>query len=177
MRCLVIDDNTEDRSLVERLLRQCGYRSTCVPGGEAALTVLAGEPFDIALVDLGMPGMNGVETLRALKLADDRMRLLVVSSFDDRTHVLQAIEAGADGYLRKDELVDYLRLALQAVRAGQHPLSPGISSVLVRYMTGRAVPSDRDRAPARKKLADASGELVIGSIHLPPRTDREPTRD
>src|SRR5262245_9189221 len=99
MRCLIIDDNEDDRSLVSRALKRSGYQATCVQSGAEAVALLAKQRFDVAMVDLGMPHMSGEETLRALREADPSMRLLVVSSFDDRNHVLSALDAGADGYL------------------------------------------------------------------------------
>lgn len=171
MRCLVIDDDLEDRFLVERMLRRYGYRPTCVSSGAAAIAALGESRFDIALVDLQMEGMSGAETLRALREMDGKMRLLVVSGCDDREHVLEALEAGADGYLLKDELGERLQFALQDIIAGKCPLSSTIAGAVVRQATGRAG-ADGTRATLRRprKLADTSGELILGGVTLP-KTD------
>ena len=138
MRCLVIDDNAEARFLSERILRRNGYRAVCVSGGTAALKAATEERFDVALVDLGMPDMSGTDTIRELRKLDGRIRILVVSGFGDRSHILAAIEAGADGYLLKDELGDQLGRALQEVFAGNSPLSPRVGSVLVKAVAAAA---------------------------------------
>lgn len=138
MRCLVIDDNAEARFLSERILRRNGYRAVCVSGGTAALKAATSERFDVALVDLGMPDMSGTDTIRELRKLDGRIRILVVSGFGDRSHILAAIEAGADGYLLKDELGDQLGRALQEVFAGNSPLSPRVGSVLVKAVAAAA---------------------------------------
>src|SRR5690349_21537361 len=136
MRCLIIDDDVDSRALVERILRGLGHKVTAVSSGAAGVSMLGTERFDVALVDLEMPGMSGCETIRALREADGRMRLLVVSGRDDRVHVLDAMQSGADGYLVKDELGHKLGSALQDVVAGKSPLSGGPASILVRHISG-----------------------------------------
>ena len=126
MRFLVVDDSYEDRSLVERVLKRKGYRATCVSSGMKAVEALYAERFDVALVDLGMPGMTGQELIPLLRQADPELRVLVVSSFDDRRNVLSALQAGADGYVLKTELGDKLGPALQEVIAGQSPMSGAV---------------------------------------------------
>src|SRR5215470_8987489 len=92
MRCLVIDDDAHDREAVLRMVEKAGHESVAAAGA------------DTALVDLSMPGIDGVATLRLLRKQSPDLRLLVVSSFDDRDHVLGAVGAGADGYVLKTEL-------------------------------------------------------------------------
>lgn len=159
MRCLVIDDSPDDRALVERILRKSGYKAKCCSSGKEAIGVLGGERFDVALVDMGMPGISGAELLKAMKELDPGMRLLVVSSFDDRHHVLSALDAGADGYVLKPELSENLGAALQEVVGGKSAMSSTVAAILLRHVRGRIQPPPR---PAeRKKLADASGELIV----------------
>lgn len=167
MRCLVIDDNLEDRFLVERMLRRYGYRPTCVSSGSAAIAAMGEARYDVALVDLEMPGMTGAEAIRAMRTLDDRMRVLVVSGCDDREHILEALDAGADGYVLKDELGDHLQQSLQAVFAGKSALSAGAATVVVRHLTGRLTRRNERPAPPKKPLAERSGELIIGSVDLP----------
>src|SRR5687767_29787 len=99
MKCLIIDDNPDDRSVVERLLTRSGYQFIAAGSGREALALLGKETFDVVLVDLGMPEMSGAETLAALRQHDPSLRLLVVSGFEDRRHVLEAFRSGADGYI------------------------------------------------------------------------------
>jgi len=166
MRLLLIDDDIDSRALVERMLRKFGHRVTSVESGAEAILALDSERYDVALVDLQMPGMSGAETLRALRLADARMRLLVVSGADDRYHVLEAMQSGADGYILKDELGVRLGEALQEVIAGKSPLSGGPASILVRHVSGRLPPSSRGTPPGGipRVTGDRTGELVIGSV-------------
>src|SRR5688572_21427433 len=133
MRCLVIDDSPDDRALVERILKKSGYKARCCSSGKEAIGVLGENRFDVALVDMGMPGISGAELLRAMRALDPGMRLLVVSSFDDRHHVLAALDAGADGYVLKPELSEQLGMALQEVVGGKSPLSTTVAGILLRH--------------------------------------------
>ena len=168
MRLLLVDDDNDSRSLVERMVKKFGHKVTAVQSGAEAVLALGSERFDVALVDLQMPGMSGAETLRALRSADSRMRLLVVSGADDRFHVLEAMQSGADGYILKDELGVRLGEALQEVIAGKSPLSGGPASILVKHVSGRLPPSTRGTPPGGTPRISStkSGELIIGSVKL-----------
>jgi CheY-like chemotaxis protein len=169
MRCLVIDNDPEDRTLVERLLRQCGYRATCTASAREALDLLGHcHHFDMALVDLDMEGMTGAQAIRELRTLEPGMPLLVVSGFDDHTHVMEAVHSGAHGYLLKDDLVDHLRLALQDLRAGKSPLSAGVASVLLRHLTGRSPAARITPSHQATKLAEDSGRIVLARFRLTP---------
>lgn len=133
MRCLVVDDRAEDRFLLERMLRRSGYRATCFPSGQAVLAAIQQERFDIALVDLGMESMPGHELIREMRRVDAHVRILVVSGFSDHRHILEALEAGANGYILKDELAERLGRALQEVFAGGSPLSARVGSIVLRH--------------------------------------------
>jgi DNA-binding NarL/FixJ family response regulator len=129
MRCLVIDDDPRDRELVERMVGKAGHQASTVADADAAVALAKNEAFDIALVDLGMP-----DTLRRLRSEFPDLRLLVVSGFDDRQHVLGAVGAGADGYVLKSEINDRLPLALSEVAAGGGPMSARIAHFVLEEL-------------------------------------------
>jgi DNA-binding NarL/FixJ family response regulator len=81
-----------------------------------------------------MPGKGGPKTIEALREYDPNLRVLVVSGYDDRKRVLAALEAGADGYIVKDEVAKSLLSSLHSVRAGHTPLSPRVASVMVKQL-------------------------------------------
>jgi DNA-binding NarL/FixJ family response regulator len=142
MRCLVIDDDPRDRELVERMVGKAGHHASTVADADAAVALAKNEVFDIALVDLGMPNGDGVDTLRRLRSEFPDLRLLVVSGFDDRQHVLGAVGAGADGYVLKSEIGDRLPLALTEVAAGGGPMSARIAHFVLEELRG----SENDKA-------------------------------
>ncbi len=124
-----------------RVITASGHNVTSVPDGNTALKVMATQRFDIAIVDMEMPGKSGADTIGSLRAIDPGLRVLVVSGYDDRRHVLAALDAGADGYLVKDEIGASLSSSLQSVRAGHTPLSPRVARIMLRQL--------RERGPAR----------------------------
>jgi DNA-binding NarL/FixJ family response regulator len=166
MKCLIIDDNPDARSLVERILSTGGIRTCSVSTGQEALDIVD-EGFDVAIIDMGMPGMTGPEVMTKLRKRDARLRLLVVSGFDDRKHILEAVDAGADGYLVKDELGPRLVNAIQEVAAGRAPMSGRAGKVLLQYVASVRKTDPRlqaiktEKLITSDKLAEASGEIEL----------------
>jgi adenylate cyclase len=100
---LVVDDNPTNRDLLTRQLARYGYIVAAASDGKEALELLAGRDFDLVLLDVIMPGMDGVETLRRIK-DDERLReipVLMLSSLDEVEGAIRCIEAGAEEYITK----------------------------------------------------------------------------
>jgi len=107
-------------------------------GAEAIALVRAFDP-DVVLMDLRMPGTDGVAAIRELVRMDARCRIVVLTTYDSDADVLPAIEAGATGYLLKDATRDELLRAVHAAAAGRPVLSPSVVSRLVtRVRTSEA---------------------------------------
>lgn len=102
-RILIVDDNESNRDLLGRRLLHEGHQVTAVDSGEAALAAVENDSFDLVLLDLLMPGMNGIEVLERLK-ADPRYRdtpVIMISGLTETDAVIRCIEAGAEDYLPK----------------------------------------------------------------------------
>jgi len=100
---LVVDDVEANRDVLTRRLRREGFRVAAAAGGRRALQMLAKENFDLVLLDLMMPELNGFEVLTRLK-ADDRLRqipVIMISALGEAEGVIRCIEAGAEDYLHK----------------------------------------------------------------------------
>jgi CheY-like chemotaxis protein len=98
-----VDDNPTNRDLLTRQLARQGYIVAAAADGEEALDRLAGQDFDLVLLDVIMPGMDGVETLHRLK-SDDRLAaipVIMLSSLDEVDSAIRCIEAGAEEYITK----------------------------------------------------------------------------
>jgi DNA-binding NarL/FixJ family response regulator len=93
---------------------------------------------DVVLMDLRMPGMDGVAATAALRARAPRARVLVLTTFDDDVSVFQAIAAGACGYLLKDTPRANLFEGVRAAAAGHSPLEPSVASRLVAQVAGMA---------------------------------------
>ena len=100
---LAVDDNRVNRIKLARLIELLGHDVTLVEDGEKALELLKSRPFDLLLLDIVMPGMDGYEVLRRLRL-DGALRTLpviVISAIDNLKSVVKCIEMGAEDYLPK----------------------------------------------------------------------------
>ncbi len=98
---------------------------------------------DVIILDLGLPGMSGLEGLRRFKEMTPKAEIIVFTVFDDRDRVFQAICAGASGYLLKSESLERIVAAVQEVRRGGAPMTPEIArTVLERFSRLRPSRSD-----------------------------------
>jgi len=104
MRILIVDDFSTMRRIIKNLLNDLGYTNTSeAEDGNSALTVLAQAPFDFVVTDWNMPGMTGIELLRAIR-ADDRFKalpVLMVTAEAKREQIIEAAQAGVNGYIIK----------------------------------------------------------------------------
>jgi DNA-binding NarL/FixJ family response regulator len=89
---------------------------------------------EVILMDIEMPGINGIEAVRRVRLLDKSVFIIMLTVFDDNRHVLDAICAGASGYLLKKNLSDCLPDAIRQVMHGEPPMSPGIARMIIAGM-------------------------------------------
>jgi DNA-binding NarL/FixJ family response regulator len=134
MRCLIIDDDESPRRVMEQIVTRSGHRALAVGVFREALDALRREAFDVAIVDMEMPDASGETAIGILRAYAPEIKVLIVSGHGDRRRVLAALDAGADGYLLKDELGESLAASLLDVRAGNTPLSPRVASIVLRQL-------------------------------------------
>ena len=145
IRVLLADDHTLVRAGIRSLLEtmeDVEVVAECGEGHEALERINHHRP-DVALLDIGMPGMNGIEIARRIARTAPRTRVVILSMYDDKTHVRQAIHAGVAGYLLKGAAVAELPIAIAAVTAGQTYLTPKVSRLVVDGLLGEE-PIDAD---------------------------------
>jgi class 3 adenylate cyclase len=123
---LVVDDDPVNRQMLTRLLEQDGYRVDTASDGERGLEMLQADPFDIVLLDLVMPGIDGYELLTRIK-ADESLKhlpVLMITAVDDVGSAARCIEAGAEDYLPKpfDAVVLRARINASLSRKRVHDL-------------------------------------------------------
>lgn len=137
----------DDKPVRERLERIVGgwdrgeLLAVCTTLAEAKAAIDAHE-IDLLITDLRLPDGNGIDAIRLLRARHPTAEAMVISILADERTVLDAIEAGASGYLLKDADPRDLIEAIDDLMAGQSPISPSIARVLVRRL------SDREDAPA-----------------------------
>jgi len=139
---LVVDDQRLMRDGIASLLEiQPGLRvlGTAASGEEAIEKALALRP-DVILMDVRMPGMDGVAATRQLRQQLPSCHILMLTTFDDDEYVIDALRAGASGYLLKDIPAQDLARAVQAVHKGIYQLDPAVASKLVSALGGSSSP-------------------------------------
>jgi DNA-binding NarL/FixJ family response regulator len=121
VRLLIVDDHPVVRAGLNSMLRKrSGLRVIgSVHGGREALEFLDREPADVMLLDLRMPNMDGIDTLRALRKMPAPPQVVILSNFEYDEEIYHAVEAGARGYLLKDTSRDEIISAIHAVSAGE----------------------------------------------------------
>jgi len=113
---LVVDDNSMNRIMLSRYITKLGYQATLAENGRQALDKLQGQPFDLVLLDVQMPEMDGYQVLEHLK-ADPRLRdipVIMISAVEELESVVRCIELGAQDYLPKPFNPVLLRARLSA---------------------------------------------------------------
>ncbi|MGD1992718.1 MAG: response regulator transcription factor [Anaerolineae bacterium] len=103
--------------------------------GVEALQLIEAHRPDVAVLDIRMPGMTGVEATRQIKERFPHVRVLILTAYDDDPYVFALLEAGADGYVLKTASADELVHAVRTVYRGESALSPAIASKVVRQAT------------------------------------------
>ena len=115
-RVLVVDDDPGVRSYLESTFQSMGYRVVAVTGGEQAIAELDQLQPDLVTLDVALPGMDGLSTLRSLKSRDPGLPVIMLSGNVKTTTVVAAIKAGAEDFLEKpfehEDLQAAARLAL-----------------------------------------------------------------
>ncbi len=146
IRVLVADDQAITRSGLQTLL--AAQENMQVIGearnGEEAVALAESLQPDVVLMDMRMPGINGIEATRRIHRSSPHISILVLTVFEDDTVVFPAIRAGARGYLLKDTEQDELIRAIQTVANGGAIFSPGIAQKVLGYLNAPPPNVSRD---------------------------------
>ena len=138
IRVLVVDDQTLFRSGLVRLLNTQDGLSVigeATNGTEAVRMVTSLRP-DVVLMDIRMPDMDGIEATRQITQANPGTRVLILTTFHTDAYVLDALRAGASGYVLKDSAVEAIASSIQAVMSSERVVSGPIAQRMVGMLTG-----------------------------------------
>jgi two-component system response regulator MtrA len=163
---LVVEDDASIREVVGISLRRAGLRVSAVGDGGEALARLAGERFDAVVLDLMLPGVDGLEVCRRLRAAGDPIPIVMLTARADTHDVVVGLELGADDYVVKPfappELVARVRAALRRARGGED-----------RRLL-RVGPLEVDEAAFRARVAGRELQLTATEFRLLAELARRP---
>ena len=133
IRVVVVDDHAVVRSGLAQFLATTGDLELVGVAGDGveALEVIAKEQPDVVIMDLSMPNMDGVEATRRIAAEHPSSRVLVLTSFSDQTRIIDALSAGADGYMLKHSEPEAIAAAVRSVHLGESPLDPKAARALL----------------------------------------------
>jgi DNA-binding NarL/FixJ family response regulator len=164
IRVALVDDDPLVRSALSLML---GGRSDLTvvaevsDGAEVPAMLAAAQP-DVVLMDVRMPQVDGIEATRRAMAQPDPPLVIVLTTFDTDEHVLQAIAAGAQGFLVKDTPPEEVVAAIKTVAAGETILSPSVASKVVAFVRRDTGPSPAQEARARlNALTEREREVAV----------------
>ena len=161
IRTAIVEDDPASRKMIVSLLQaDPDYVVVAeLAEGNAAIAALAHLALDIALVDIGLPDISGIDVIRTLKALCPECNVLVITTFGDEKTVTAALEAGADGYLLKGTALEELKRDIRALRDGGSPLSPMIARKLLDKLHSKAADEKAETA-AETALTPREHEIL-----------------
>jgi DNA-binding NarL/FixJ family response regulator len=154
----IVEDNDQLRATLARVLgRAEGFRSLSqYASAEEALKALPQENPDVVLMDINLPGMNGVECVRQLKQLAPGIQVIMLTVYEDTEHIFDALAAGATGYLLKRTPRAELLDAIREVQAGGSPMTAHIARKVVQSFarTGPSTQPAQVLSPREQEVLD-----------------------
>jgi len=151
LRILLADDHAMVRDGLRALLESRGLTVTGeAENGREAVELARTVSADIAILDIGMPELNGLEALRAMRRAAPHLHVILLTMFDDEAYVVEGLKLGAKGFVLKSQAGVELLQAVQAAAAGRTYLSPALEDNMVEAMARGALP-ENERLTARER--------------------------
>jgi len=158
---LLLEDLPEIRTWLKALVLQVfpGAQVSEASRVHDALGLVSAIPFQLALVDLGLPDGSGVDVVTALRESQPEAQSVVVTIHDDDEHLFPALQAGAFGYILKEQPRQLIAEQLQRIGSGEPPLSPSIARRVIAYFAAQEKPQ-ADLMP-HVQLTERESEVLL----------------
>ena len=154
---LLIDDHEIVRDGLKRIINTSPQMKVVeeAPNGNIAMQHLSSSTFDIIILDISMPGENGIEVLKKIKSYNSKIPVLMLSMHDEEQYAIRSFRAGASGYLTKDIASSKLVQAIRIINDGRKYISPEVAEILASSLD-----KNIDR-PLHEFLSDREYEIMI----------------
>jgi len=175
IRVALVEDDLQSKGAVVAAIQACSTMKLVEIAATRAegLLMLERAPADVLLVDLGLPDGSGVDVIRAAAVKWPDCGVLVSTIFDDEIHIMQAIEAGASGYLLKDSSAKNMLDEIRCVSEGGSPISPSIARLILKQFR-RAHCAPQGAAPTSTPTPTPTPTSISTS---PPKKSRSCSAD
>jgi DNA-binding NarL/FixJ family response regulator len=181
MRILVVDDHPLVRDGMRAGIRLIFPTALIAEAGSApeALATISAQPLDLVLLDVNLPGQNGIDLARRIRAANKHVKILVVAGEADPWTVNEAIEVGVSGFMTKTRSADFLQQAIQAVLEGKIVLCPDSEAALQRAEHGSgaateppgpSVLSERERQVLKHIAHGENTKTTASLLQISPKT-------
>ena len=144
---LELSDSIQSMLRLDKSLRLAGAHETPMEVNQHLKTLMP----DLLIMDIDMPGMNGIEAVKRVRVVDKNIPILMLTVFDDNQNVFEAICAGASGYLLKKDIATKLFTAIEEVFEGGAPMSPSIARMVLGSMHRKHLPEDLYKLTPKEK--------------------------
>jgi DNA-binding NarL/FixJ family response regulator len=160
---LLLEDLPEIRSWLKVLILQVFPDATVCEAARVqdALQLVRNEKFNLALVDLGLPDGSGVDVVTALRDSQPDVQSVVVTIHDGDEHLFPALQAGAFGYLLKEQARELIAEQLKRMSQGEPPLSPSIARRVIAYFAAQNKPQTSANQLTHVALSDRENEVLL----------------
>ena len=158
---LLLEDLPEIRTWLKSLVTQVFPHAQIVECARVhdALAQVSAQKFELALIDLGLPDGSGVDVVSALRESQPEAQSVIVTIHDDDEHLFPALQAGAYGYILKEQSRELITEQLQRISQGEPPLSPSIARKVIAYFAAQAKPPT-DTLP-HVSLTERESEVLL----------------
>jgi DNA-binding NarL/FixJ family response regulator len=178
LRVLIADDHPIVRKGIRQILEETRNVQSIdeAETGEEVLDKATKNRYDIVLLDISMPGMNGIETLEQLKKLKPSLPVLILSMYPEEEYAVRALKAGASGYLTKKSAPDELATAIRKIYKGERYISPALADLLAsNLLDDNERPlheslSNREAQVMRMIVAGKALKEIAGEMSLSPKT-------
>ena len=173
IRVLIADDHEIVRDGLKRILAATTDVSVTgeAAGGDEALRLVKANDYDVAMIDMSMPGLSGIDLIKRLKAEKPKLRLLVLSMHGEHQYAARALKAGASGYLTKDSAAEQLVGALRKIATGGVHISDAAAAALLSAQTSLHQDlSDREFQVLRLLVEGQGPTEIAERLHLSVKT-------
>jgi two-component system, NarL family, response regulator NreC len=159
IRIVLADDHVLVRQGLKSLLEREGFQVVAeASDGQEALSHVGSLQPDIAVMDISMPTLNGLNAAREISRASPKTKTILLTQHDESQYIREALEAGVKGYVLKNQVASDLLLAIRQVSRGQVYLSPGVSSAVMEAYQAKSERFENPLTPRERQVLQLIAE-------------------